>query len=174
MKRFPFTFANILLAALCVLAVGLTGCVLQTINVTVVDAGTEQPLANVTTLWRQDRYQMFETVAHSDLLQEPPSGPNGKIQIQGIHRSWDKTFVFFCPGYSNGYTAFHGTMRLAPKIRCLPPFGYGDPYELDGKTPINVVEDRALDRINLITLNGGDELVVKSNWCFVVPMQRLR
>jgi hypothetical protein len=174
MKGRPLKFAQIKSALLCASVIGLTGCVLKTIKVKMVDASTGQPIAGVTTLWRQDRYQMFETIAHSDLLREPASGPGGIIEIGGIYRNWNQTFVFFCPGYSNAYVAYSGTMTLADKLDCIPPFGFGDRFELDGRSEMKTVEDRALDRIDLILLTGEAQTIVKSNWCFIIPMQRRR
>src|SRR5260370_4307515 len=96
------------IAAIATLTLDLMGCSLQTIHIKTVDARTGQPLAGVTTVWRQDRYQMFQTIVHSDPIRESPSGRVGSIEVSGLHRNWKSTLFFSCPGYSNVYGLYSG------------------------------------------------------------------
>lgn len=170
----PFNLGvNNKIVVVAALTLGLMGCALRTINIKTVDGRTGQPLAGVTTVWRQDRYQMFQTIVHSDPIVALPSGQDGTIDISGLHRNWTCTLMFSCPGYSDVYGQYSGSgMTLASKMECVPPLGCGDRIQFDGHANMADVRCRGLGSINCLFLEGENELAAKTNWCFVVKMQK--
>jgi hypothetical protein len=168
----PFSSSIIEIAGLGVLALALTGCALQTIHIRTVDANTGEPLAGVTTEWRQDRLQMFQTIVHSDAIKESPSGYEGMVEVGGVHRNWASTLAFSCPGYLNVYSSYSGgTMTLAKKIVCIPFDPANERLHIgDESKTANI--SHAMRSTDLMALEGESQIAVKSNGWFIVPMQK--
>src|SRR5271154_5504733 len=86
----------------------LAGCAHSNICIKAIDATTKEPLADVTTVWRQDRHQMFRTMIHDGPINLSASHENGIIEVGAVHRNWVSTLIFSCPGYSNVYGSYTG------------------------------------------------------------------
>ncbi len=138
----------IVLGTLSLLAMGCT----HTLCFRAVDAATKEPLAGVTTEWRQDRDAMFAKSLSSGPSNLPPSGDDGVIKIAGLHKNWSTRFTLKCTGYSNVYGDYSGMYGLGLSGRITD---FDDEYKgqfiLEGK------------------LTGG----VLTNGCFLIPMQKL-
>lgn len=139
----------ILLAAL---SFTLTGCCHQQICVQAVDAATTEPLAGVVTEWRQDRHQMFLSIAHYGPIKLPSSGQDGTVEVKGVRRTWESHFVFSRPGYSNVYGSYYsgGSFYLSKHVSYFPPGPFEGEFRLEGKP----------------------ETAVESNGCFLVTMSK--
>jgi hypothetical protein len=126
----------------------LTGCG-HTIRLKVVDAATKEPLAGVSTLFRQD-YDGYFHLKHEGPTNLPPSGHDGVIAVSGLHRNWYGRFIFSCPGRSNFFGLYSvGSLGLADRIRYMPPGPFEGQFILEG------------------TLTSAS----RSNGCFLIPMK---
>jgi hypothetical protein len=130
-----------------ILALFLVGCVHKTIHLEVLDGGTGKPLPDVTAEWREHRYQMLQTIVHSEAIKMGPSDRNGSIVIGGAHRNWVSTFVFRKPGYSDLYGRYEGgSLKLGTSVS---PGLYETDFQVEGRSQS-----------------------IKSNKVFLVPMFR--
>ena len=141
----------ILAVALASMSLILAGCAhtmsAHTISIKAVDSATSQPLAGVSTWWRQDYKDLLLGSSHYGPTNLPPSQENGVINIRGLHPTWSSRFIFSCCGYSNVYAICSGdTLTLADQITSLP----GDQFILEG--PLTSI--------------------TPSNGCFIIPMPR--
>lgn len=128
----------------------VAGCAAPTLCIKTVDAETGQPLAGVSTSWRQDHNGYFH-LEHEGPTNLPPSGQDGIISVEGLHRDWGSRFIFSCPGHSNVYGFYSvGKMGLAERVTYLPPGPLEGEFILDG---------------NLTS-------AFQSNGCFLVKMPR--
>jgi hypothetical protein len=129
----------------------LVGCA-HSIRVKAVDAITGQPLAGVATEWRQNRHQMFQLIAHTGPIHLSPSDHDGLIEVRPIYRTWSSQFVFSLPGYQNvyGHYSWHRDLVVCTDV------SYITSGQLEGE----------------FRFEGKMEVASKSNWCFLVRMQK--
>src|SRR5207302_9601841 len=122
----------------------------RTLRIKTVDAATGQPLAGVSTSWRQD-YNGYFRLEHEGPTNLPPSWQDGIIRIEGVHRYWGSRFIFSCPGYSNVYGFYSvGRLGLAESVTYLPSGPLEDEFILEGKPTSASL----------------------SNGCFLIPMPK--
>ena len=128
----------------------LMGCA-HSIRLKTVDAATHEPLEGVTVQWVQAKHQMFQQLKQEGPTNLPPSGSDGVVKVDGLHRWWSSDFTFSRPGYSNVYGGFgSGKLVLSERMQHFPPGQLQDQFWLTG--PMTVAE--------------------KSNGCFLVEMRK--
>jgi hypothetical protein len=110
----PFLFAMVTLL--------VAGCT-HTIRLEVVDATSGQPLAGVSTLWREDSAYNLLTGSRLQMAPTnlPASSGSGIITINGVHKNWFSRFVFDRDGYTTIYGIYsQDTLEFAQRIKPSP------------------------------------------------------
>jgi hypothetical protein len=98
----------------------VTGCV-STIRLKVVDEKTSQPLAGVSTMWREDVYDLIFGRFQTGPTNLPLSSDSGVITIKGVHKRRVGRFILSHPGYATIYGVYStGYFDLSKGIRPSP------------------------------------------------------
>jgi hypothetical protein len=72
----------------------------------VIDSQNDQPLSGVSLLWGQRKLDWHEEWHCCGSTNLPPSQADGLITVLGVHPSWDGTFRFTRPGYSDTWCSY--------------------------------------------------------------------
>ena len=101
--------------------------------------------------WVQARHQMFQLLKQEGPTNLPPSGPDGIVKVDGLHRWWSSDFTFSRPDYSNVYGTYgSGNLTVSEQMRRFPSGPLQDQFWLDGHLTV----------------------AAKSNGCFLLQMQK--
>ena len=147
--RSHFSSRPKLATALTLVSMFVTGCA-HTLHLKVVDAKSGEPLAGVSTLWREDSaYNLLTGRRHQTRPNNLMSGQDGLITVNTIHKKWVSRFVFSHVGYATLYGIYTPeSLELARGVR-----------------PDPLPQDRFI-------LLDPRFLVGPSNGCFLIPMQK--
>lgn len=147
-KHRPMNYCQFIVA--CAGTALLVGCA-HKICLKTVDANTHASLAGVCVQWLQARHQMFQTLKQEGPTNLPSSGPDGIINVAGLHKWWTSEFVFTCSGYSNVYATYEGRRLVSSEEMHHFPSGQ--------------LQDQFM-------LSGDLKIAEKSNGCFLIEMQK--
>jgi len=99
----------------------LTGCA-QTLCIKTVDAASDEPLAEVSAVWREDSaYELLTGRRHQSGPTNLISGEEGTITVGKIHKKWSSRFVFSRAGYKTIYGIYYrDTLEFSQRIKPSP------------------------------------------------------